>query len=147
MGGMNIEKLLRENMLKVVAAYRKATGKSLDAVSREFYGKTPFLREFAAGNGSISIKKYGHLYRLFLKRWPAGGDFPFLRSIVFEMKKSGTTVRKGLVGRPSNRIFPPDHEDEPTKQAKRRNGTDAPGARRRDDRVAGPASARDGRSS
>jgi hypothetical protein len=44
-----IEKTLRANLLAIVAAYRKATGASLAAVSRKFYGKVPFLAQSSSG--------------------------------------------------------------------------------------------------
>src|ERR1700688_798269 len=107
---MDIAKTLRENLRLIVSAYRKATRKSLEAVSREFYGKTPFLRAYFAGEGKISTEKYGDVYAMFLEKWPEQADWPFLRSIVFDRpdRKMGTAAPKALAGEGASHISPPD---------------------------------------
>ena len=44
-----LEERARQNLMMIVAAYRKATGVSLGAVSRRFYGNAEFLGQYQRG--------------------------------------------------------------------------------------------------
>jgi len=79
-----MEKAARENLLPIVAAYRKATKQSLATVSSEFYGNGGFLEEFKNGKHSISLKKLDEVLRKFRDRWPANAEWPLLRPIFMD---------------------------------------------------------------
>lgn len=50
--------ICREKMRTVTAAYAEATGRSIDAISRKYYGKSGLLAEFIAGRVSMNISVY-----------------------------------------------------------------------------------------
>jgi hypothetical protein len=81
------EILIRQNLNALVAAYRKATGKSLTSISKEFYGRGDFLREFQAGRHTISVDRLGAMIRQFEERWPDGEKMPVLRPIFMVRRK------------------------------------------------------------
>lgn len=70
----------RSNLLKLADAYAKATGMSLSAVSRKFYGNVTFLPEFKKGVQSISLRKFDEVVDKFRAEWPRDAAWPFLRS-------------------------------------------------------------------
>lgn len=78
-----IAKILRENLLTLAKAYAKATGSTLPAVSKRFYGNVGFFADFRAGDASISIDKYEVVVGQFIDNWPKDTAYPFLRSVVF----------------------------------------------------------------
>lgn len=146
-----VEKVLRDNLIAIIDAYRKATGRSMTAISRAFYGKAKHLDLFKAGTADIALEKYGAMIQAFQDKWPPGAPFPFLRSLIVEMPKE----KRGQQSRPPvrqepNRLSAPDHENaaEPDRRKRGHRGRpDAAAARSRDDRVAGAASPRHRRSS
>jgi hypothetical protein len=45
-------------MRVAVEACAKATGRSISAISRDYYGQSGFLAQFIAGKTTMQIKKY-----------------------------------------------------------------------------------------
>lgn len=72
----------RTNLRLIVAAYRQATGSSLSAVSKAFYGNAGFLDSFLKGTQSMSIDKYETVVTNLRTKWPENAAWPFLRAIV-----------------------------------------------------------------
>jgi len=81
------EEIVRKNLLALVADYRSKTGKSLTSVSKEFYGRGDFLREFQAGRHTISVDRLGAMLRQFAAEWPEGEKMPPLRPIFMTRRK------------------------------------------------------------
>jgi hypothetical protein len=82
--------IVRKNLLAIVAAYRKATGKSLSDVSREFYGRGDFLRRLKEGDAHPSIDQVENMLKRFRKSWPSDADWPLTQAIFMDFK-----VRRG----------------------------------------------------
>ena len=72
---------VRDNLLALVDAYQRATGKSLTAVSKEFYGRGDFFDQFARGEHTISIARLGAMLDKFAADWPEGTEKPVLRPV------------------------------------------------------------------
>ena len=79
----DIEDIARQNLKAIVAAYRKGTGRSLAAVSKELYGNVIFLEAFFAGTQTVSFKMMNTLLDKLRAKWPAGVPWPTGRVIVF----------------------------------------------------------------
>lgn len=71
-----IAKTARKNLLAIARAYANATGTTIPAVSRKFYGKSGFLTDFSAGRQSITLSKMEEIIREFGKKWPNGLAWP-----------------------------------------------------------------------
>ena len=78
-----IAKILRDNLVTLAKTYAKATGSTLAAVSKRFYGNEGFFADFRAGETSISIDKYDAVVKSFQAEWPKDREWPFLRAVVF----------------------------------------------------------------
>lgn len=76
------EKLVRDNLLAIVAAYRKATGKSLSDVSRTFYGRGGFLAQFKRGKCTLTLHSASVMLEKFRKDWPEGADWPLTHAVM-----------------------------------------------------------------
>lgn len=87
-----IERTARKNLIKIAKAYAKATGTTLSAVSRKFYGKHGFLADFAKGKQSITLSNIERMVKAFSKSWPAGAAWPETEPI--------------LMSRPAEKIIP-----------------------------------------
>jgi hypothetical protein len=72
----------RENIRLIVDAYREATGASLSAVSKRFYGNASFLKAFLDGEkNSMSIDRLGHMLDEIRSEWPDGVRWPACKPI------------------------------------------------------------------
>jgi hypothetical protein len=76
-----IAKIVRQNLLAIVAAYRAATGKSMTQVSKEFYGNATFFEQLRRGRHSISVQKLDKMLGKIRARWPAGTRWPPTRMV------------------------------------------------------------------
>jgi len=76
-----MEKIVRDNLLAIVASYRKATGKSLTQVSKEFYGRGDFFEKLRRGEHSVSVEKLGTMLDQFREDWPADAEWPLTRPV------------------------------------------------------------------
>lgn len=81
-----IASVIRKNLLAVAMAYSKAADMSLSDVSRKFYGRGVWLRDFKAGKTSISIDKLEDVIRAFRRSWPQDTPFPVLDPIFMDRK-------------------------------------------------------------
>jgi hypothetical protein len=81
------EEAIRTNLLTIVSAYQKATGATLTTVSKRFYGRGDFLREFKAGRHTISVDRLGAMIRQFHKEWPEDAPMPTTRPIFMHRRK------------------------------------------------------------
>lgn len=89
---MNVGPICRRNLKAIVSAHRRATGRSLAAISKEVYGHVDFLRQFFARDKGVTLDKYDEIIGVFQSAWPAGAEWPHLDSIIFEpprKKKTG----------------------------------------------------------
>lgn len=85
-----LEKTARANFKAIVTAYRKASGRSETAVSKDLYGNTTFLEEFFAGRQTVSLKKLDEMLQRIGDMWPDGAEWPYCPAIFFRApKKSG----------------------------------------------------------
>ena len=51
----------RKELRVLTTAFTEATGRSLSAISKEYYGKSSFLGKFLDGETTMGIKKYDEL--------------------------------------------------------------------------------------
>ncbi len=79
---MTIAQTCRDNLRTIIASYRKATGASLSAVSKNFYGNAGFLESFLAGRQSMSIGKFEEVVESIRAEWPDDTPWPSTRAIV-----------------------------------------------------------------
>lgn len=94
-----IEPSARRNLIRIATVYAKATGLTLSAVSRKFYGKAAFLADFKSGSQSITFSNMDRLLKAFRKNWPEGVEWPAMDPI-------DMTVPEGKVS-PRNNPLPP----------------------------------------
>lgn len=71
-----IEQTAKANLFALVAAYRAATGLSLETVSRQIYGNRTFLAGLAKGENTITLPKIDLMLQAFANRWPKGVPWP-----------------------------------------------------------------------
>lgn len=90
---MSISQACRTNLSNLVSSYRRATGASVETISRKFYGKRAFLREFLKGKHSISIDKFDAVIAAFHSGWPKGVTWPYLRPAVISTPKRKTVPK------------------------------------------------------
>lgn len=81
---MNTETIARSNLKTIVRAYRKATGQSLPAVSKQVYGHVGFLQAFFDKKQGITFAKFDHIISHLRESWPDGAEWPHLDSIIFD---------------------------------------------------------------
>lgn len=82
-----IADVCRKNLMALATSYQRATGNSLEYVSKTFYGNRKFLDEFKRGKCSLSIKKFDEMVELFRKEWPDTAEWPYLDPIVLPRPK------------------------------------------------------------
>ena len=75
-----------KNLLLIVGAYQKATGKSLSTISKQFYGRGDFLEKLKAGEHSISIDRLSSLLDQLRAEWPEGTPWPLTRPVFMTQK-------------------------------------------------------------
>jgi len=83
-----VGKQIRQNLFAILAAYMKATDKSLSTCSREFYGKSSFFENLRKGEQSLSLKTLDEILDRIRAQWPAKADWPFLPSIYMSRRPS-----------------------------------------------------------
>lgn len=71
-----------ENLLAIVGAYRKATGKSLTAVSKDFYGRSDFFALLKRKEHTISVDRLSAMLDKFRDDWPEDAVWPATRSVL-----------------------------------------------------------------
>jgi hypothetical protein len=88
----SLAKQIRKNLFAILAAYRKATGKSLSTCSREFYGKSSFFAKLEKGGPpkgqSVSLDTLDEILNRIRAKWPEDADWPFLPSIYMSRRVS-----------------------------------------------------------
>jgi len=75
-GMSSVSVQVRDNLLAIVGAYRRATGQRLSAVSRKFYGNASFLHDFRYGRQSLSLKKLDEMLDAMRQDWPEKAEWP-----------------------------------------------------------------------
>lgn len=98
--GIEFAKICRENLLAIASTYGRATGASLEQISKTFYGKSSFLRELCIKRSrSVSIDIFDGLINSIQAALPKGTEWPPTEVINFKRpKKIRTTVpRNGKV--------------------------------------------------
>lgn len=88
------EELVRKNFKAIVGAYRKASGRSEGALSKDLYGNTTFLEEFFAGRQTVSIKKLDAMIGFMRDNWPKGAEWPYCPAIFFRGPERGNLSPK-----------------------------------------------------
>lgn len=74
-------KTVVQNLLLIVGAYQKATGRSLSTISKQFYGRGDFLEKLKAGEHSISIDRLSALIEQLRAEWPDNAIWPMTRPV------------------------------------------------------------------
>ncbi len=82
-----IEQTCRDNLIAIATAYAKAKGITLDAVSKQVYGKSAFLREFKAGARSVSLFTFDEIVAALRADWPPGASWPYVRAALIPPPK------------------------------------------------------------
>ena len=80
---MDIETVARDNLKALAHAYSKATGRTVTAISKEFYGNVNVFDAFFAGDQSIRLSIYSGIIKEMIRKWPPEAEFPYLRAIIF----------------------------------------------------------------
>jgi hypothetical protein len=75
------EQIVIENLLVIVAAYRKATGKSLTTISKEFYGRGDFIDCLRTGERGVLLGRVSEFLDWLRKNWPEDTDWPLTRPV------------------------------------------------------------------
>jgi hypothetical protein len=78
-------RIIRENLLAIVAAYCHATGKSLTQASKEFYGNATFFRDLKSPKRddwpSIGADKLETMLASIRAKWPEDARWPATRPV------------------------------------------------------------------
>lgn len=70
------------NILLIAETYAQATGKSLSAVSKEFYGNGDFFEQLRNDGRSITVRQMlGPMLQKFRDNWPPKTPWPPTRPI------------------------------------------------------------------
>lgn len=77
-------KIVRDNLWAIAVAYRKATGKSLATISKDFYGRGNFLNNIKAGKHSLSVPQVDRVLAKFRQQWPDDAQWPMTRAIMMD---------------------------------------------------------------
>lgn len=80
------KQVIIENLLKIVAAYRAATGRSLTSVSKDFYGRGNFFEKLKDGSQTISIERLSQMLDKFRAEWPENAVWPMTRAVFMTQK-------------------------------------------------------------
>jgi hypothetical protein len=81
MDGAMFEQTIIDNLLTIVAAYRKATGRSLASVSKDFYGRGDFFSKLTQGTQTIGVDRLSAMLDDLRKRWPEDAAWPMTRPV------------------------------------------------------------------
>ena len=81
------EETIRKNLLTIAEAYCRATDQTLTTFSKQFYGRGDFMRQFKAGEHTISIDRLGTMIRAIEAEWPDGAKRPAMRPIFMIRRK------------------------------------------------------------
>jgi len=84
----SFDRLVNENLMAIVSAYRKATGKSMTQVSKEFYGRGDFFDKFSRGVHSISVVRLSAMLSKFRSEWPEDAPWPLTRPVFMSRSPS-----------------------------------------------------------
>lgn len=79
-----IAHVMRQNLRKIVAAYKSATGLSTPQVSKRFYGNADFLDAFFSGDQSVSLNKLDSVLTRLAAEWPQGAEWPYCRAVIIK---------------------------------------------------------------
>lgn len=82
-----IERTARANLIRIATVYAKATDSTLSTVSRRFYGKAQFLKDFKRGKVSMTLSNFDRLLAAFRKNWPSGVPWPETAPILMDGSK------------------------------------------------------------
>jgi hypothetical protein len=78
-----IDKAVRRNLQLIVDAYSKGSGRSVSAISKQFYGNAGFLADFFTNRQGISLIKLDSMVAAIKKEWPSGTPWPVCKPIEF----------------------------------------------------------------
>lgn len=70
-----------DNIIAIADAYREATGKSWNQISKEFYGNSDFFDKLRSDKRSISVSQFFIMLGKFRAAWPPRGLWPKTRKI------------------------------------------------------------------
>lgn len=78
----NVDSILRENLLTICHAFSKATGKSMEAISRKYHGTFTFLGNYKSGKSSVQTNTYQAIIDKIMVDWPEGTPKPTVSAIM-----------------------------------------------------------------
>ena len=78
-----IEKIAIQNLFKIVSAFSRGTGKSVQTVSGKYYGNQSFLDDLKSGKvRSITLRKLDLMLQGLSNDWPNGTPWPQTRVLI-----------------------------------------------------------------
>jgi hypothetical protein len=87
------EQTVIENILLIARAYAKATGHSMTAVGKKFYGRGDFFSNLKMMKNGISISRLDEMLEKFRSEWPEETSWP-LTAPVLMTRRSATHSSK-----------------------------------------------------
>jgi hypothetical protein len=75
------EQTVRRNLLVVVRAWCRATGRSETAFSKQYYGASDFVSLFRARKCSVRLDKFDEMMTCVAREWPDGAEWPMLSAV------------------------------------------------------------------
>lgn len=75
-----------KNLILIIRAYQKATGKSLSTISKQFYGRGDFFEKLQAGEHTISVDRISSLLDQIRSAWPKDTNWPMTRPVFMTRK-------------------------------------------------------------
>jgi hypothetical protein len=85
------EQLIIDNLLAIASAYCQGTGRTINAVSKDFYGRSDFFDKLKAREATITIDRLGQMIERFRAEWPTGKvSWPNTRPVFMTIVPSET---------------------------------------------------------
>lgn len=86
---MSEDQLIVNNLILIAKTYAEVTGRSLTAISKEFYGRGDFFAELEKGEQTISLGRFGKMMTDFREKWPKDQRGRWPQGAVIRMKLNG----------------------------------------------------------
>lgn len=87
------EQTVIENLLLIARAYAKATGQSLTAVGKAFYGRGDFFQKLGEREHGISITRLNEMLERFGSEWPEGAEWPLTAPVLMSRRSLSKSTK------------------------------------------------------